>query len=83
MATVYLFGPLADVLGTDSVSHDIKQGQISLSQLLLELSERDADWQRYMQQDKLQITINRQFASPDSSVSDSDEVALIPLPGTV
>jgi hypothetical protein len=33
--------------------------------------------------ENLQITINRQFANANSKITDSDEIALISLPGKV
>ena len=83
MAQVFLFGPLADVLETGSTDIEITASIATVQDVLNELAERGPNWQRNLQADKLQITVNRQFVDAGASVTNADEIALIPLPGRI
>jgi len=83
MAKVLLFGPLSDVLGTEALSLNLTDDIHTVNELLAVLQQRGQLWQKYLHPDKLQITVNRQFCGPAQAIADTDEIALIPLPGTV
>lgn len=82
MAKVLYFGPLADMLGKESETISVA-AHPNIAALLAELRERGGDWARYLSEDKLQITVNRQFTDANSAVREEDEIALISIAGKV
>lgn len=83
MAKVLLFGPISDRLDTEALDIDLQEHIRTIADLLAELGEKGANWQKCLIPENLQITINRQFANADSSISNTDEIALISLPGKI
>jgi len=83
MANVLLFGPLSDVLGVESVKVELTGEVKTVADLLIQLQQQGPGWQKYLQTDKLQITVNRQFVEASQIIANTDEIALIPLPGTI
>ncbi len=83
MAKVLLFGPLADVLNTGAVEIELGEQTQTIQQLITELSQKGSDWQQSLNPEKLQFTVNRQFADAQSKITNTDEIAFIPLPGTI
>jgi len=83
MAKVLLFGPLSDVLQTESLTIQVPADTRTVDDLIVLLHDRGRDWQKYLNIDKLQVTVNRQFGSGQSPVTDNDEIAFISRPGSV
>lgn len=83
MAKVLLFGPVSDRLETEALDVDLQEHIKTIADLLVALGEKGANWKQCLIPDNLQITINRQFADANSEISNSDEIALISLPGKV
>lgn len=83
MAKILLFGPLSDILGTEAITLDITADISTVSDLLIHLQQRGPAWKKYLVAANLQITVNRQFCEPGHTISNTDEIALIPLPGTI
>ena len=83
MANVLLFGPLADVLDTGAIEIQLGEQTNTIQDLISELAEKGPEWQQHLSPEKLQITVNRQFADAGSSIKNTDEIAFISLPGTV
>ena len=83
MAKVLLFGPLADVLNTGSIEIELGEQTHTILALITQLAEKGPQWQQNLSPEKLQITINRQFADAHSKITNADEIAFISLPGSV
>jgi len=83
IAKILLFGPVSDRLETEALNIELISRIKTIHDLLVELGEKGADWQQCLIPEKLQITVNRQFADATTSISNSDEIALISLPGAV
>jgi len=83
MAKVLLFGPLSDILGIEAIRLDITADISTVNDLLMHLQQRGPAWKKYLVVSNLQITVNRQFCEPGHAISNTDEIALISLPGTV
>ena len=83
MAKVLLFGPVSDRLETEVLDIELQEHIKTIADLLVELGEKGADWQKCLIPENLQITINRQFGDANSAITNTDEIALISLPGKV
>lgn len=83
MAKLLFFGPLSDVLEVESMTVPLPSEIKTIRDLVAALHQRGARWQRYLNADKLQITINRQFGDVNTGISDSDEIAFISRPGSI
>ena len=83
MAKVLLFGPVSDRLDTEALDMELAEHIKTIADLLTELGEKGADWKKCLIPENLQITVNRQFADANTTISNDDEIALISLPGKV
>ncbi len=83
MAKILLFGPISDRLGTEALDLELPARTKTINDLLIELGQKGPDWKHCLIPDKLQITVNRQFADARTGISNSDEIALISLPDTI
>jgi molybdopterin synthase sulfur carrier subunit len=80
MAKILYFGPLADMLRKEAEQLVLPADVNTVNHLLTYLRQRGGDWNLYLGDDKLQVTINRQFSTLTQPIKDSDEIALIPIP---
>jgi molybdopterin converting factor small subunit len=83
MAKLLFFGPLSDVLEVESMTVPLPGEIKTIRDLVSALHQRGARWQRYLNTDKLQITINRQFGDANTEITNSDEIAFISRPGSI
>ena len=81
MAKVLLFGPLSDVLETEAVNIQITDQVRTVNDGIMQFHECGKDWQKYLNAEMLQVTVNRQFGDGNSPARDSDEIAFISRPG--
>ncbi len=77
MARMLYFAKLADVLGSTAEEVTLPATVSDVRSLLGWLRMRGGVWQQALQERAVRVTVNRQFADLDTSVSDSDEVGLI------
>ena len=75
------FAQLIDVLHTSAEDVALPAGVGNVGQLLDWLAGRGEPWTSHMVADRLQVTVNKQFAQPTTEVGDDDEVALFPVRG--
>jgi len=74
MAKILYFGPLADMLHKEAEQLTLSAEMNTVSALLAHLRNRGNDWTLYLTDDKVQVTINRQFgsmASPSATLTKS------------
>jgi DUF971 family protein/molybdopterin converting factor small subunit len=75
------FIQLAKVSGRDSEQVDIPGSVSDVETLLAWLRKRGEAWNEAFADDRVQVTVNRNFAELYTLVEDGDEVALVPRPG--
>ena len=79
MAKILYFGPLADLLQKESEQLPLPADVKTVAALLAHLRKRGADWTLYLSEDKVQVTINRQFGNMQQPIQNSDEISLTSL----
>lgn len=77
MAKVLYFGDLPDRIGRGAEELFLPKTVQTTRGLLHYLRERGAAWSDALQDDRLTITINKQFLELDDPITDQDEIALI------
>jgi molybdopterin synthase sulfur carrier subunit len=76
MAKILYFGPLADMLHKESEQLPLPADVTTIAELLGYLRKRGTDWALYLADDKIQVTINRQFSGVQNPISNTDEISL-------
>ena len=74
------FIELAKLAGKDEEGVVIPESVTNVESLLNWVRKRGKRWQEAFQDDRLQVTVNRQFAEPYTLVEHGDEVAFVPRP---
>lgn len=74
---ILYFAFLPDQLGTASEDLALPDGANSVRDLLATLRARGGPWETWLTEDKVKITINRQFADMDGALTDASEVAIV------
>lgn len=77
MAKLFYFANLVDKLGTGSETLDLPAEVNTVRALLAWQRARGGQWQTTFSDSALHVTVNRQFANPDSPISNQDEIAFI------
>lgn len=77
MAKVLYFGNLPDRIGRGAEELFLPKTVTTARQLIAYLRQRGAEWEAALQEDRLTITINREFLDLDHPISDQDEIALV------
>ncbi len=72
------FAKLVDRLGTASEEADLPGSVSTVGALLAWLRGRGGDWDVYLKDDAVSVTVNREFATLASAVVPGDEVAIVP-----
>ena len=78
MARILYFATLVNQLGRSSEDVDLPLSVTDARTLLAWLRGRGEDWSRLLQDDRVRVTVNKQFATPETKVSNKDEIALVP-----
>ena len=79
MAKILYFMTLVDRLGRANEEVQLPDDVASVRSLLILLRSRGKEWEDALQENKVNLTINKQFAALDSPLAQSDEIAIIPL----
>lgn len=74
------FIELAKIAGKDEEEIAIPESVSNVETLLDWLRKRGTRWQEAFQDNRLQVTVNRQFAEPYTVVEHGDEIAFVPRP---
>ncbi|MBU1192846.1 MAG: MoaD/ThiS family protein [Gammaproteobacteria bacterium] len=77
MAKILYFGDLPDRIGRGAEELFLPKTVSTTRGLLKYLRERGAAWSDSLQDDRLTITINKEFLDLDHPITDQDEIALI------
>ena len=65
-------------LGRESETIVIPRGRKNVACLLAQLRKRGELWERGFDEQNVTVTINKQFASPDTVLHENDEVGIAP-----
>ena len=74
------FIQLAKISGKDEEDIVIPDSVTNVETLLAWLRKRGSAWKEPFADDKVQVTVNRQFAEPYTLIEQGDEVAIVPRP---
>lgn len=78
MLHILYFGHLVDALGSAAEDVELPQTPTTVADLCTALSQRGAAWHSALTGNQsLKITVNKQFAEPDTPLKDGDEVAFV------
>lgn len=77
MAKILYFGDLPDRVGRGAEELFLPKTVQSTRDLLSYLRERGQAWADALQDERLTITVNKQFLDLDHTITDTDEIALI------
>jgi molybdopterin synthase sulfur carrier subunit len=75
------FAQLADILQRSHEDVELPAGVGNVDQLLNWLARRGEPWASHMVADRIQVTVNKQFAQPATEVGNDDEVGFFPVRG--
>lgn len=78
MAKILYFATLVDKLGSASEELTLPATVADVQALLAWLRARGASWERALAEGAVQVTVNRQFAGPETRIDDSAEIAIVP-----
>ena len=76
--TLLYFVHLARLTGRDEEEVAIPSSVTNVETLLAWLCSRRQEWHEAFQPDKVQVTVNRNFAEPFTLIEHGDEVAIVP-----
>jgi len=77
MARILYFASLVDQLGRGVEEVELPAEVTDVRGLLAWLRARGGNWDKYIREDALRITVNKKFAEPGTRVTDGDEIALV------
>lgn len=77
MAKLLYFGRLPDRLGSAAEETPLPAEVRDVRSLLEWLRTRDETWRQHLAEEWVQVTVNKQFAQPETPLTDSDEIAII------
>lgn len=78
--SILYFIQLAKISGKDEEQIEIPDSVTNVETLLAWLRKRGAAWKEPFADDRVQVTVNRQFAEPYTLIEQGDEVAVVPRP---
>ncbi len=78
MVKILYFATLVDKLGSASEEVTLPATVADVQALLAWLRARGANWERALAQGAVQVTVNRQFAGPETRIDDGAEIAIVP-----
>jgi len=77
---ILYFIELAKISGKDEEEISLPDSVTNVETLLAWLRKRGAAWAEPFTDDRVQVTVNRQFAEPYTLIEHGDEVAIVPRP---
>jgi len=78
MAKILYFAALVDKLGSSSEEVSLPASITDVRALLALLRTRGGNWETALSEHMVRVTVNRQFAVPETSIDNTTEVAIIP-----
>ena len=76
---ILYFATLVDQLGTASEEVEVPGSATDVQSLIAWLRQRGANWERALGE-RVKVTVNKQFAAPQTKIKNNDEIALVPEP---
>lgn len=76
---ILYFATLVSHLGLESEQVNLPSGVDTVSRLLAWLRERGEKWSKNLHENKVTITVNKQFAQPETRIKGASEVAITPI----
>jgi len=80
MINLVYFIELAKIAGKDEEEVVIPESVTNVETLLAWMRKRGSRWEQAFANDRLQVTVNKQFAEPYTLIEHGDEVAFVPVP---
>jgi molybdopterin converting factor small subunit len=77
MAKILYFANLVDKLGSSSEEVSCPH-RLLTRKLLSWLRTRGGNWETELTEPMVRVTVNRQFAAPETSIDNTTEIAIIP-----
>ncbi|RMG29052.1 MAG: MoaD/ThiS family protein [Gammaproteobacteria bacterium] len=77
MARILYFGNLPDLVGRARDEFFLPKTVKTVRDLLGYLRARGEEWEKGLQEDRVTITVNREFVDLDHPITDRDEVAIV------
>lgn len=77
MITVRFFAMLRDRAGTECMELDLR-GPVRLSELRDIITHKIPSLSEVLESPSILVSVNQEFATPDTEVKDGDEVAFLP-----
>lgn len=77
MAKILYFSTLAERLGKTAEELKLPPNVQDLRGLLAFLRKRGEEWPVYLVDDKIQATVNKNFAELNAGINDQDEIGLM------
>lgn len=71
------FAALVDKLGHASEEVELPAVVADVQSLLSWLRERGGNWERALRTDAVRVTVNKQFALPQTTIDNTSEIALV------
>ncbi len=78
MAKILYFASLVDKLGTSSEEATLPADIVDVRTLLAWLRTRQGNWEIALMDNKVRVTVNRQFAVPETRIDNTVEIAIVP-----
>jgi len=75
---ILYFISLVTRLGRESETCEIPGSIRTVGELLAWLRQRGATWDSLLQDNKVNVTVNKKFAKPDTTIENNDEIAIVP-----
>lgn len=79
MAKLLYFANLVEFLGRDSETVALPEGVTDVRGMLAFLRARGGSWEPLFGENKVRVVVNKQFVNLDSKITDSADIAFIPM----
>lgn len=77
MARILYFAYLVDKLGRAQEELTLPDNAQEVRGLLAYLRTRGGVWEKALTEDKVQVLVNKQFSTPETTISDTDVIAIV------
>jgi len=77
LARILYFGNLPDLVGRPVDDFPLPRTVKTVRDLLAYLRERGEEWEKGLHEDRVTITVNREFVDLDHPLKNADEIAIV------
>ena len=78
MAKILYFANLVDKLGSSSEEVNLPASITDVRALLAWLRTRGGSWETSLKDHMVRVTVNRQFAAPETEINNTAEIGIVP-----